>query len=130
MYNTHCLLPFTAQPSSNYSGLSQIQGVELADENSIVPTELVCDIQPGALRQRYSVQWRQTLLHSSSHIINNDSFILTLDIESSVNGSQYQCEVTIDHNGEGVSMTYQGNTNSYHDHRYVSQSTIPVVVCM
>ena len=37
----------------------QVYEVEIPD--SVVPTELQCDIQPGALRQRYSVQWRQIL---------------------------------------------------------------------
>ena len=34
--------------------------VELPDDDSTVFTVLQCDIQPGALRQRYSVQWENT----------------------------------------------------------------------
>ena len=73
-------------------------------------TELDCDIQPGALRQRYTVQWKQILQQNTSYIINDESFNLTLSVNSSVNGSQYQCEVTINHDGEGVNMTYKGRT--------------------
>ena len=108
MILTCTALPFIAQPSTNYSGQFQIKKVELSDESSIVSTELECDIQPGALRERYSVQWKIIQLNGPSHISNDDSFTLTLSIDSRVNGSQYQCEVTIDHNGEGVNMTYEG----------------------
>ena len=88
--------------------MSQTHEVELPDPKSIVSTELECDIQPGALRQRYSVQWRQLLQNDTFHILNEDSFNLTLSVNSGVNGSQYQCEVTIDHDGQGVTMSYEG----------------------
>ena len=78
-------------------------------EDSIVSTELECDIQPGALRERYSVQWKQQH-NDTSYTINDDSFNLTLSVNSNVNGLQYRCEVTIDHDGEGVNRTYQGRT--------------------
>lgn len=89
--------------------MSQKHEVELPNDNSIVSTVLVCDIQPGALIQRYSVQWKQLLQDDTSHIINVDSFNLSLSVNSSLNGSQYRCEVTIDHNG-AVSRTYEGRT--------------------
>ena len=73
--------------------------MELPDDDSVVSTELQCDIQPGALRQRYSVQWKQILNESSYIIANEGMFNLTLNVSSSLNGSQYQCEVTIDHDG-------------------------------
>ena len=90
--------------------MSQKHEVELPDETSIVSTVLVCDIQPGALVQRYSVQWKQLLQTDTSHIINVVSFNLSLSVNSSMNGSQYQCEVTIDHDGRGVSGMYEGRT--------------------
>ena len=99
------ILSFTAQPSTNYSGQSVTHEVELPDDNSTVSTELQCDIQPGALRQRYSVQWVQNF--NSSDIVGN-MFNLTLTVNSSTNGSLYQCCVTIDHNGSGLNSTYKG----------------------
>ena len=104
------ILNFTAQPSTNYSGVLQIHDVQLLDADSIVSTVLECDIQPGALRQSYSVLWKQLQHNETSHIINDNGFNLTLSVNYSVDGSQYQCEVTIDHDGEGVSMTYEGRT--------------------
>ena len=37
-----------------------------------------------------------------------DIFNLTLNVSSSTNGSQYQCSVTIDHDGNGTIVTYKG----------------------
>ena len=76
--------------------------MELPDADSVVSTELQCDIQPGALRQRYSVQWKQILNENSYIIANEGMFNLTLNVNSSLNGSQYQCEVTIDHDGSNI----------------------------
>ena len=50
------VVSYSYKPSTNYSGQSRSHEVELPDADSVVPTELQCDIQPGALRQRYSVQ--------------------------------------------------------------------------
>ena len=59
--------------------------VELPDDDSSVSTELQCDIQPGALRQRYSVQWIQ--FFNTFHInIAGGMFNLTLIVTI---GSQY-----------------------------------------
>ena len=80
--------------------------MELPDADSVVRTELQCDIQPGALRQRYFVQWRQ--IFSDSYIIANERmFNLTLNVSSSQNGSQHQCQVTIDHDGS-IIRSYDG----------------------
>ena len=126
---------FTAQPSTNYSGKSKIHEVDLSDTNSSVSTVLVCDIQPGALRQRYTVEWKQIQHNDTSNIINNDTFNLTLSINSSVNGSQYQCEVTIDHDGEGVNLTYEGriiiivlNTSGMHNETLHCMSFTPLCI--
>ena len=92
--------------------------MELPDADSVVSTELQCDIQPGALRQRYSVQWRQIFNDNSYIIANEGIFKLTLNVNSSLNGSQYQCEVTIDHDGtivrdyDGVLTTLVTTTGS------------------
>ena len=74
--------------------------MELPDADSVVSTELQCDIQPGALRQRYSVQWNQILQNGSFVVVDEDMFNLTVvNVSSTLNGSQYQCEVTINHDG-------------------------------
>ena len=85
--------------------------VELPDDDSSVSTELQCDIQPGAMRQRYSVQWVQTFNSSDIYIVG-DMFKLTLIIISYTDGSQYQCYVTIDHDGIGTTGTYEGRLNT------------------
>ena len=93
----------SAQPSTNYSGQSQLHQVELPNADSVVSTKLQCDIQPGALRQRYSVQWRQMSFNESYIVIENEgNFNLTLNVSSSLNGSQYQCEVTVNHDGSNT----------------------------
>ena len=101
----------TAQPSTDYSGQSVTHEVELPDDDSTVSTELQCDIQPGAMRQRYSVQWIQTF-NTFNINIDGDMFNLTLTVSSSTNGSQYQCNVTIDHDGNGTTGTYEGQLNT------------------
>ena len=81
--------------------------VELPDDDSSVFTELQCDIQPGAMRQRYSVQWLQ-VFNTSYIYIAGGMFNLTLTVSSSTNGSLYQCYVTINHNGSGLTSIYKG----------------------
>ena len=99
----------SAQPSTDYSGQSVTPEVELPDDDSSVSTELQCDIQPGALRQRYSVQWIQVFIfNNSTDIYIGDMFNLTLTVNSSTNGSLYQCHVTINHNGSGLTSIYKG----------------------
>ena len=97
----------SAQPSTDYSGQSVTHEVELPDDDSSVSTELQCDIQPGALRERYSVQWVQVF--NTSHInIAEGMFNVTLTVNFSTNGSLYQCYVTINHNGSGLASIYEG----------------------
>ena len=103
----------TAQPITNYSGQTLIHEVELPNAANTISTELECDIQPGALRQRYSVQWVHVQwVQVSNHAISMDTFNLKLSVNSSTNGSQYQCYVTIDHDGNGTTMTYEGRLNT------------------
>ena len=99
---------FSAQPSTDYSGQSVTHRVELPDDDSSVSTELQCDIQPGALRQSYSVQWIQ-VFNTSHIIITEGMFSLTLTVNSSTSGSLYRCCVTIIHNdANGLSSIYKG----------------------
>ena len=71
--------------------------------DSTVMTELACDIQPGALKQRYSVEW----LKSTSYIVGN-TFNVTVNISASSEGETYHCTVFIDHNGQGLILSYSG----------------------
>ena len=97
----------SAQPSTDYSGQSVTHEVELPDDDSSVSTELQCDIQPGAMRQRYSVQWVEVF--NTSHInMTRGMFNLTLTVSSSTSGSLYRCCVTINHNGSGLTSIYKG----------------------
>ena len=99
---------FPAQPSLEEHHSKQ-HSVHLPSTDSEVPTELQCDIQPGALAQRYSVQWRR-LCHNencSDALLNVELFNITLNVTSDLDGSEYQCEVTINHDGS-LSRTYNG----------------------
>ena len=100
---------FAAQPSTNYSGILLTQEIELPTSDTEVFIQLECDIQPGALRQRYSVQWKHTNQNGTQYIISRlDMFNQTLSVNSSLDGTEFQCEVTINHNGRGVIMMYTG----------------------
>ena len=79
--------------------------VELSDSDSTVSTLLECDIKPGALIQRYSVQWFQISPMYNESI--GSMFNLSLSVNSSSDGNIYQCEVTVDHDGN-YSATYIG----------------------
>ena len=79
--------------------------VELSNSDGIVSTVLECDIKPGALIQRYSVQWFQVSPIRTGSI--GSRFNLGLSVISSFDGNVYQCEVTVDHDGNH-SVTYTG----------------------
>ena len=80
----------------------------LPSADSEVPTELQCDIQPGALAQRYSVQWRRRSQNGNYIDVYAELFNITLNVNSGLNGSQYQCEVTINHDGSLNRTYYSG----------------------
>ena len=105
-----CTFFSTAQPKPS---VAQTHHVVLPSDDSEVSTELQCDIQPGALAQRYSVQWRRLCQNEnfSDVPMNAELFNLTLNVTSGLNGSQYQCEVTINHDGS-LSRTYNGSRNT------------------
>jgi hypothetical protein len=69
--------------------------------------ELICDIQPGALRQRYSVEWIIPQTSINSYIIVN-SFNLTVNVSYDSSDSIYYCDVAIDHSGTGMKSFYEG----------------------
>ena len=79
--------------------------MELSDSDSTFSTVLECDIKPGALIQRYSVQWFQVFPIRIGSI--SSMFKLTLSVNSSFDLNVYQCEVTVDHDGY-TSVTYTG----------------------
>ena len=62
-------------------------------------TELECGIAAGTLRERYSVEWYRT--HPTRRRLSGvgSEFSVTLNVTVAANGSRYQCEVTINHNG-------------------------------
>ena len=79
--------------------------VELLDSDSTVLTVLECDIKPGALIQRYSVQWFQVSPTPTGSISSRFNF--SLSVNSSFDVNVYQCEVTVDHDGYN-SVNYTG----------------------
>ena len=80
--------------------------VELPESHSTVATILECDIKPGALVQRYYVQWMR---HNNFTLVISNEFNFTLGVNTSTDGSEYQCEVTVDHDSN-VSTIYKGAT--------------------
>ena len=85
--------------------LHVVHRVLLFDSNSTVSTLLECDIKPGALIQRYSVQWFQV---SPTHTGSISSmYNLNLSVTSRYDGNVYQCEVTVNHDGN-YPVTYTG----------------------
>jgi hypothetical protein len=81
--------------------------VELPAPESTVPTLIVCDIQPGALVQSYSVQWFRVIQSVSLVHEGETRFELTLNVTSSLNGSQHVCVVTVNHDGY-IRQNYSG----------------------
>ena len=74
---------------------------------STVTTELTCDIQPGALQERYTVYWVYFPSGTTSGFIAGDNFDLTVNV-GYLFDKTYQCRVTVDHNGQGVERVYRG----------------------
>ena len=99
---------YTAQPRTNYPDMFTAYEVELPNMDSTMAVELICDIQPGALRQRYSVNWMYTPPNSSYIFTVGNEFNLTQNITYLSNDSNYQCRVTIDHDGKGNISSYEG----------------------
>ena len=101
-----------AEPNTSYADMDITYDVELPNIDSTETRELICDIQPGALRQRYSVDW------IGSNFFFGDTFNITVNVSYSLFDKLYQCIVTVDHNGQGITRTYEG--------RYITiHSTIP-----
>ena len=65
---------------------------------STVSTELHCNMEKGRLAQRYSIKWLQETPAGDS-IVTLESK-LTLNVNFSFNGSEYKCQITIDHDGK------------------------------
>ena len=98
----------TAQPQTKYPDMFATYEVELPDVDSTVATELICDIQPGALRQRYSVEWMYFLPNSLNFYSVGNNFNITVNVTYYSTDSIYQCEVSIDHSGTGAKVRYSG----------------------
>ena len=79
--------------------------MELSYSDTEVSTVLECDINPGALVQRYSVQWVQ--LAPKYTVYDSSMFNFTLSVNGSIGAFLYQCEVTVDHDGT-ISSTFSG----------------------
>ena len=78
-----------------YDGLTEDRYIVLPDQTNSREIELSCAIRPGALKDRYSVQWIQT---DPPPIIDINQFtILILRSIDSVSSAVYQCRVTIAH---------------------------------
>ena len=87
----------------SYDGRTEDRYIVLPDQTRSREIELSCAIRPGALRDRYSVQWIQA---NPNIIIDTNQFELLQSINAS-SQLQYNCEVTIQHS-TAVERVYNG----------------------
>ena len=74
------------------------QQVELPSAKSEVSTHLQCAIQPGALQQRYAVEWKLIYPEGNNHTLYTE-FNPIINVTLNMEDYKYQCEVTINHDG-------------------------------
>ena len=87
-----------ASPPATYATIEMVHYIILPSPESNRSIVLSCAVRPGALAGRYSVVWEQVDQNNNSFIDENKPNIL-VDVEStSTTPSQYQCNVTIQHN--------------------------------
>ena len=72
-----------------------------------MPAQLHCDIEPGVLVQRYSVQWFRQFQNRRFVYDGEEQFELILNVSSTLNQSKHLCIVTVNHDGT-LNQTYPG----------------------
>ena len=83
--------------------------IELPNTDSSESTVLRCDRKLGSLVQRYSVQWYRQFQNRRIVYDDEEGFELTLNVNSSLNGSQHFCVVTVNHDGSQTNIrNYSG----------------------
>ena len=87
--------------------------VELSDSDSTVSTVLECDIKPGALIQRYSVQWFQISPIRIGSI--SSMFNFSLSVNSSFDGNVYSVRSQLIMMATILQHTLEGDSSSAYE---------------
>ena len=96
-----------AQPSTRFFGQRRSRYVILPSAEAKRVITLHCDIQPGAVRGRYSVTWfRYRGTTDELTRMSETSFNLTRNIWND-HDSEYKCDVAINHDGI-TERSYEG----------------------
>ena len=105
----------SAQPSGAKQNVTE-ENVYVTSEGEVVMFNLSCGIQPGALRERYRVTWKQYFADSDAVIIHSTmtSFNVTLNLTLG-DGPEvtYGCDVKVSHDATH-NITYQGGKFRIH----------------
>ena len=93
-------LHYVAPPATNYDNESRLRNVVFPTPDSSRIVNLSCPIRPGALEERYSVEWQTrnpgggfTILENSAH------YDFQVDITPS-SQPVYRCRVSIQHRSD------------------------------
>ena len=81
--------------------------VELPLTNATEEIDLQCGIQPGALVQRYSVEWKAISNQTRFIRLSVNTFHLFLNVTEKMIGMSYQCDVKVNHD-DHFEYTYHG----------------------
>lgn len=102
--------PSAAEPPSDFPPTRS--RYVLVPVNGTNSTQLKCDIRPGVVRERYSIEWNRINPGGGFTKINEgidpQNFSLTLPVDISSNSTVYMCTVDINHDGNGDSTPYDG----------------------
>lgn len=101
--------PSPAVPSLDF--LKDRSQYVLVSVNDTVIT-LTCDIQPGAVAERYEIVWFRLNFDGGfrriSEGISQETFSLTLQLDLINSNENYRCTVYIDHDGVSTITAYDG----------------------
>ena len=93
-----------ASPPENFDGETRDRYIVFPTATSSRDISLSCDIRPGALSNRYSVQWLEYSLERGSFLpLSANTFDIDITAsygQSSLVVPQYQCRVAIEHRND------------------------------
>ena len=94
---------YTASPTMNYSQETN-RYIVFQDMKQTQDIELNCAIRPGALCERYSVEWVQQ--SPDTRLLSTTTFDITVNASYSIL-AEYRCRVEIEHK-LGLRLLYNG----------------------
>ena len=94
-----------ASPSVDYTNILRHRYIIFPSPESQRTVTLHCDIQPGLLADRYTVDWTKESENGLT-ILTEGIYSLTTDVMTS--DAFYRCRVCIQHKSDGDGTTYLG----------------------